>query len=325
MTWLRALVWNDEERRVRALIRVILHALALIVLSIALAILGQLLGVELPGGLSAPSTLVTAAAVVLGTWACARALDRRPLVDLGLKFNPRWWAELGAGVVIGGLLMALIFVVELGAGWLTIEDRYVASPDVPFGVAILDPLVTFIAVGIYEELFSRGYHLRNLAEGLRGLKLGVELRSGAALILATLLSASVFGLLHAGNDNASAISTINVALAGGMLAMGMIWTGQLALPIGLHIGWNFFQGNVFGFPVSGNFMGPRVFAIEQGGDALITGGAFGPEAGVIGIAAMALGLGLQALWVRLVHGELRVHHELSAPSEALRQSSDSES
>ena len=313
MTLLRALFWNEDERRLRALWRVILHGLALIILTIALAVLGASLGVSLPSGLSGPNMVIAAAIVGFGTWLCGRGLDRRRFVDFGLRSSPRWWADLGAGVAIGAVLMTLIFVVELQAGWLRVVDRNVsAAPDRAFAVAMIDPLVTFIAVGFYEELLSRGYHLRNLAEGLRGLKLGgAQVGPRLALVGATLVSASVFGLLHVGNDNASAISTINVALAGCMLAAGLLWTGQLALPIGLHLGWNFFQGNVFGFPVSGNPMDTRVFAIEQGGDPLITGGAFGPEAGVIGIVAMLVGLGLQALWVRAVHGELRMHGELS--------------
>lgn len=317
MSWLLALVWNDEERRVRALWRVILHGLTLVVLAIVMSVLAKLLGLGSIGGLSARGTVIVALVVALGTFICGRGLDRRRLVDFGLELSPRWWADLGAGVVIGAISMALIFVVELGAGWLTIEARAVGgAPGQPFALALVDPFVVFIAVGFYEELLSRGYHLRNLAEGLRGLKLGVEIGPGAALVLATLLSASVFGMLHLGNHNASAISTINIGLAGCMLAAGLIWTGQLALPIGLHLGWNFCQGNVFGFAVSGNLVGPRVFAIEQGGDPLITGGAFGPEAGLIGLAAMLVALGLQALWTRVAHGQLRVHHELSAPGPA---------
>ena len=298
----------------RALWRLLLHVVVLIILTIVLAFVGASLGIATPSGLSTPTMVAAATIVGVGTWLCGRGLDHRAFVEFGLAASRRWWVDLGAGVAIGAILMTLIFVVELQAGWLTIADRNVrAEPGQPFAVALLDPLVTFIAVGFYEELLSRGYHLRNLAEGLRGLKLGrAQVGPKLALILATLISASVFGLLHVGNDNASAISTINVGLAGCMLAAGLLWTGQLALPIGLHLGWNFFQGSVFGFPVSGNPMPARVFAIDQGGEALITGGAFGPEAGLIGIAAMLVGLGLQALWVRAVHGELRMHEDLSA-------------
>jgi hypothetical protein len=311
MTWLRELFLNQDEQRPRALWRLVVHAITLFLIVWMLSAVAHGLGLAGPGGLSGFGAMLTAIGVGLATWLCARFLDHRELREFGLRLSPRWALDLCAGLGIGAALMSGIFVVELQAGWLTIEGRNVgAAPGQLFVVALIDPLVTFVAVGFYEELFSRGYHLRNLAEGLhfRGRR---YLGPNTALLVATLLSASVFGLMHAGNTNATAISTINVSLAGCMLALGLLWTGELALSIGLHVSWNFFQGNVFGFPVSGNAMGPRVFDMAQGGDPLVTGGAFGPEAGIIGIVAMLCGVGLLAVWVRVTRGELRLWRELA--------------
>jgi membrane protease YdiL (CAAX protease family) len=310
---LRSAFWNDEERRVRALWRLLLHGVALVFLGI---LLGELFGLLLdlfdltPGeGLSAINISFQLTIVLLATWLCARALDHRPLDAFGLHLSRRWWLDLAVGLGIGVVLMLGIFLFELELGWLTIVDRNVGPPERSFWLALCEPLAAFVGVGFYEELMSRGYHLRNLAEGLHGKWLGPR----AALLLATLGSASVFGLMHAGNDNATMISSVNVGIAGIMLALGLLWTGELALPIGLHISWNFFQGNVFGFPVSGNPMPTRVFAIEQGGDPVLTGGAFGPEAGVVGFVAMVIGTGLIAAWVRLSRGELRLQLSLARP------------
>jgi membrane protease YdiL (CAAX protease family) len=308
---LRSAFWNDEERRVRALWRLLLHGVALVVLAI---LLSQLFGLLLnlfevtPGaGLSAINMSFQLVLVLLATWLCARVLDHRPLDAFGLHVSPRWWLDLAIGLLIGAVLMTGIFLFELEAGWLTIVDRNVGPPERSFWLALCEPLAAFMAVGFHEELMSRGYHLRNLAEGLHCKWLGPR----AALLLATLGSASVFGLLHAGNDNATAFSSFCISLAGIMLALGLLWTGELALPIGLHISWNFFQGNVFGFPVSGNPMPTRVFAIDQSGDPMLTGGAFGPEAGVVGLVAMLIGAGLIAAWVRLSRGELRLQLSLT--------------
>jgi uncharacterized protein len=311
MTRLRELFWNQEEQRPRALWRLVVHAITLFSIVWMLSAVAHGLGLGGARRLSAFGAVLTGIGVALGTWLCARFLDHRELREFGLRLGPRWALDLCAGLGIGAVLMSGIFLVELQAGWLTIEGRYVgAAPGQPFVVALIDPLVTFVAVGFYEELFSRGYHLRNLAEGLHfaGRKF---MGPNTALVLATLLSASVFGLLHAGNANATVISTINVSLAGCLLALGLLWTGELALSIGLHISWNFFQGNVFGFPVSGNAMGPRMFDVAQGGNPIVTGGAFGPEAGVVGIVAMLCGVGLLAVWVRGTRGELRLWRELA--------------
>lgn len=307
MHQLRKAFWNDDERRVRALWRLLLHGVALLVvgrtLGVGFGVLLDLFDVTPSGGLSALNMAYSLSVVLLATWMCARMLDRRPLDGLGLHVSPRWWLDLAIGLAIGVVLMIGIFVFELEAGWLTIVDRNVGPPERSFWPALSEPLVAFVAVGFYEELMSRGYHLRNLAEGLHSKWIGPR----TALLLATLGSASVFGLLHAGNANATAISSFNVGLAGIMLALGLLWTGELALPIGLHISWNFCQGNVFGFPVSGNPMPTRVFAVEQGGDPVLTGGAFGPEAGVVGLVAMVIGAGMIAGWVRLSRGEVRLN------------------
>jgi hypothetical protein len=97
-----------------------------------------------------------------------------------------------------------------------------------------------------------------------------------------------------------------------------VLTGRLAIPIGLHITWNFFQGNVFGFPVSGlEPVGATVLSIEQGGPLLFTGGVFGPEAGLIGIAAVLAGSLLTALWVRVRFGKAAMETSIAEPPPSL--------
>jgi hypothetical protein len=94
--------------------------------------------------------------------------------------------------------------------------------------------------------------------------------------------------------------------------MGVLLTGELAIPIGVHITWNFFQGNVFGFPVSGSDFSIATFiSIEQGGPGLWTGGVFGPEAGLLGLAAILLGGALTIVWVRWRNGQARLRAELA--------------
>jgi hypothetical protein len=95
--------------------------------------------------------------------------------------------------------------------------------------------------------------------------------------------------LHLGNPNATWVSTLGIFLAGIFLAYGYIRTKQLWLPIGLHIGWNFFEGVGFGFPVSGLDDIYKLIRIEVTGPELWTGGAFGPEAGLIVIPALIVG------------------------------------
>jgi hypothetical protein len=87
-------------------------------------------------------------------------------------------------------------------------------------------------------------------------------------------------------------------LAGVFLGYGYTSTRQLWLPIGLHTGWNFFEGTVFGFPVSGMADFPSLIHITVKGPILLTGGAFGPEAGLVILPALGLGALLVYLYTK---------------------------
>jgi len=305
--------WNSRERRLRAGWRLLLFVLLLVVLgSLLLGLLVQVgeplldglaraLGVEASRLLDVTSTAIAiTAAVALAGW----LLDRRHFADFGFHLGRGWWLDLAFGSVLGGLLMAGIFGVELALGWVTVVGAWQSIDGLPFVVAILLPLAAFLCVGYYEELLVRGHLLRNLAEGLR---LG-PIKPRWALLLAWLLTSALFGFLHAGNPNATVVSSVNIGLAGLFLGLGILLTGELAIPIGLHITWNFFQGNVFGFPVSGTLVSDAtVFVIHQSGPERWTGGAFGPEAGLMGLLAIAVGSGLILLWVRWRTGRIGLH------------------
>jgi membrane protease YdiL (CAAX protease family) len=242
---------------------------------------------------------------LLSVWLAGRFLDRRPFAEFGFHLSGGWWLDLLFGMALGALLMTTVFLVQSGLGWVTVTGSFESLvPGAPFWLAVLVPATLFACVGFYEELVSRGYQLRNAAEGLNSSSLGPR----GAVLLAWALSSVFFGYLHAANPNATILSTANVAVAGLMLGCGYVLTGELAIPIGLHITWNFFQGTVFGFPVSGLRIGGATFlSIEQGGPDLWTGGPFGPEGGLLAPAVMALGILLTALWVRLRRGRVAVH------------------
>ena len=244
-------------------------------------------------------------AALLSVGLAGRLLDRRPFADFGFHLNGGWWLDLLFGMVLGALLMTAIFLIQLRLGWITVTGIFESLlPDTPFTLAVLLPSVVFLCVGVYEELLSRGYQLRNAAEGLNLPVVGPR----NAVLLAWGLSSAFFGYLHANNPNATFLSTFNVALAGLMLGCGYVLTGELAIPIGLHIAWNFFQSTVFGFPVSGlKPFGATFLSVEQGGPVLWTGGPFGPEGGLLGPVAMIMGGLLIALWVRLSRGRFAVH------------------
>jgi membrane protease YdiL (CAAX protease family) len=309
---LRRLVWNADERRPRAPVRLVVGLVV-----IALALVGTALGLRAIRPLLSPLlvesvpvvvllTVVSGTASVIAVAAVGWLVDRRRIADFGLGLDRDWWLDLGFGFALGAALMTLVFGVELALGWIVVTGTF--APPGDFLSEFLAVCALFLVVGVQEELLARGYLLTNLCEGLRGW-----LGERGSTAVAVLVSSAVFGGLHLGNPNATLVSTLSISLAGVMLAVGYVLTDDLAIPIGLHISWNLFQGGVYGFPVSGLGIDVAVVAIAQRGPDRWTGGAFGPEAGLLGVAAILLGTLAIVGYVRLRYRFVTVHPSLTTP------------
>jgi hypothetical protein len=282
---IRRILFSPNEPRFRAGWRILAHFGmmfgAAIVLTVGVIIV-HLLGVQNLTSLLV-NQLALFVAINLSVPFARWLLDQRSFVSLGFG-RQHALPDVLAGIVIAGLIMGAIFLAEWRLGWLSVEA--VSWPLDPDGLSELGVwFLIFVIVGWQEELLARGYWLQNIAEGLN-LPLGV------------LLSSAMFALMHISNPSVSWIAIMGLFFAGLFLASGYLFTRQLWLPIGLHIGWNFFEGNVFGFQVSGleTF---RLIHVAVNGPEWWTGGAFGPEAGLIVLPAMALGVALMWGYVRV--------------------------
>jgi len=316
------LIWNFEESRLRAAYRVFLEIIAYFLVSLVLKKSLQQV-IDLPEYLdgSTPLWFILVLTCIrmgrIGTvWLAAKYLDKRLISDFGMLFNKEWFIELMFGLLLGAVAMTGIFLVELAMGWVTIsETLHVGLADRSFVAGMFSFFILLFIVGISEELFYRAYILQNFAEGLNFRNKPVH-----AVLYAVLVSSIIFGLTHALNDNATFTSTINIMLGGIFLSVGYILTGRLAISIGLHTTWNFFQGNIFGFAVSGNaFLKDSVslIEIEQSGPTVWTGGPFGPEAGISGLIAMLVITLTVIGWIYIRTGRIKIYSPLAvAPNKS---------
>lgn len=295
------ILFNPNENRLRAGWRVLLQ-LFLMIFFIGLGTyLIQFIHND-PGRLV--NVIPSFIGAMISIWIAAKLLDKRPIHDYGLRISKRWWREFGAGCIIGVLTFGIIFLLEWSLNWIEITNfGWERASSTPFIILLGSYFCAMLLVGFYEEIFSRGYQILNLVEGLRYDKVGTS----GAVFIAVLITSSLFGLLHAGNPNASIISVFNIILAGFVLALPYLLTGSLAISIGLHFSWNFAQGGIFGFPVSGIDFRTSILQIEQNGVELWTGGAFGPEAGGIGIIGMILIIVLSVAYVHRRGYNLTIH------------------
>jgi membrane protease YdiL (CAAX protease family) len=289
-TLLERVFVSPKERRARAGWRLLVQG----VLFFTLATCCAIPLIFLPGLLSGEAISMTAmlasaaagaVAITAATYLCRRLLDRRTFPSLGLRVDARTLPDVVVGFLIPAAQLGLVFAIEVATGWTRWEGWAWQSSSVPAvagGLAL--SLLAFILVGYQEELLCRGYQLQNLVDG-------------SGLRWALFLSSAIFALLHLANPGAGTASTVGLVAAGYFLAFAWVRTGRLWLSIGLHIGWNFFEGTIFGFQVSGL----EPFALMRhsvSGPAWATGSSFGPEAGLVMLPAYALGILLVLAYTR---------------------------
>ena len=199
---------------------------------------------------------------------------------LGWK-QERWFPKLAAGLVWGAALISLCFLIVLALGSIRVEGTgEIGALALPLALDV----IVFTAVAIGEETFSRGYVY------------GVVKRQGG-VAAAVAVSSLLFALLHA--NNAAVFSSpypmLNLTLAGVMLALFREWSGGLWLPIGVHLTWNYFQGDVLGMAVSG-VQTPSLLEISIL-DPFLAGGDFGLEGSFV---TTLVTLSISAwLWLRI--------------------------
>jgi membrane protease YdiL (CAAX protease family) len=184
---------------------------------------------------------------------CAHEAARRHLLGLPV------------GLAIGSALFCVVELVSLLAG---------ISHSLGYqGLAhVMPELSGSMLAAVGEEIIFRGVLFRLLEEAF-------------GTVVGLVVSAIVFGLIHALNSAATITGVVAVALeAGVLLVLAYAVARSLWLPIGIHLGWNFTEGGVFGSAVSGGGASAGVFPMALHGPTLLTGGTFGLEASVISVA-----------------------------------------
>lgn len=246
------------------IVRLIVLFAALLAVEVAVQVVPAQIIVLIPEADRATAAIALSAASALAIlivyWLFVRVMEHRSVGELAPSRAP---AGLIGGAAIGFGLFALTMAILAGLG--------VASFHATPGNSLLAPANMAILAGIGEELLMRGVLFRIFEEMFGSL-------------VALIVSAGLFGAAHLGNPGATLTSGFAIALeAGLLLAACYMWTRNLWLAIGLHFGWNFTEGAIFGAAVSGNdFKG--LYETKLAGTELFTGGAFGAEGSVVAVA-----------------------------------------
>lgn len=221
------------------------------------------------------SPLLLVVCVFLATLIMVVMFEKRPLHSVGLPVYKRMPVEILQGILVGGIMFSVVFIAQCGPGWVTLEWRGLEPADI-LGIILFTGVLFFLAA-FGEELFFRGYPFQTLVESIK---------APAAVIIMS----AAFSVAHMMNPNVSVLALVNIFLAGVWLCVAYLKTRTLWFPTGLHLSWNFMQGTIFSYPVSGQlFEDKTLFHNSVSGPVLLTGGDFGPEAGLMTTVVLLLG------------------------------------
>lgn len=193
---------------------------------------------------------------------------------MGLALKGGHMGQLLAGIGVAAGLYAAGFLVVWLLGGIGITDVGVQPG------ALVQTLAFFLLVAVFEEGMCRGF--------LLGRMMDAGINKFAALVL----SSAVFSCLHLANPGFALLPFINLLLAGVLLGAAYIYTRNLWFAIGLHWFWNWLQGPILGFEVSGNVLEGSLLTLEEPVEAvLLNGGTFGFEGSLVCTVLMVAGIG----------------------------------
>ena len=212
---------------------------------------------------------------ILTVYGFRKLVDKQTLTSLGLGLKNNL-SHAAVGLFLG------IFL--LGAGSLIL----VFNHNLQWTDIVFDARQLFIGFGIMflvafsEELVFRGYILNNLMLSTNKW-------------IALMISAVLFALFHINNPGVTPVAILNVFFAGLLLGINYIYTKNLWFGILFHFSWNFYQGSILGYKVSGANL-QSLLEQQLYGSSLLTGGPFGFEGSVIDGALSIIAIVLLA-WV----------------------------
>lgn len=235
------------------------------------------------------SMIIGYVAIIASYYLIVRVLEKRPAGTMGLPFGTssdrkKALLSYGKGLGIGLLMMSAVFFLLTLTGQSRVDRIGLEASSVPLFVIYI---LMWLPQGASEEIMTRGYMIPRLSA-----------RFGR--VAAVGISSLYFGLLHSFNNGFSLPALINLILFAVFAAFLALYAENIWAVCAVHSVWNFAQGNLFGFEVSGTSTSSSVLLTKtsDGASALLTGGSFGPEGGLFVTAVLLVGIGVLILLFR---------------------------
>jgi len=288
MTAIKNIFWNAQEGRLRAFWRILTIMIILVALFQGVFFFGIIKGImggfpsdpELRSFLTIISLAISATTAI---FIARKWVDKKSILSLGLKLDGTAAKDLIFGFLLSIFMMAGFIGLLISFDLATINGIMGGAAAMTMTSFVI-LFTTTVLVGWWEELAFRGAVFQNMEEGL-GIKIAV------------VISCLLYGVLHAANPNATLLSSLIIIAFGAMRLLGYLRTRQLWLSMGMHISWNFFQGPVGGFAMSGQDS-KHILDVSLNGPDHLTGGAFGPEGSFFILPMVALAVWAMWAWTK---------------------------
>jgi membrane protease YdiL (CAAX protease family) len=220
--------------------------------------------------------------IFLILWAWLVLVEKRPLWTIGLERAAAGKKYL-RGLLIGLVMFAAAVGLSALLGFISFEAGNPQQQGLAALGGILLVLLGWMVQGAAEEALARGWILPTI---------GARYKPVWGLIV----SSVIFALLHSLNPNLNPVAILNLFLFGVFTVLFALYEGGLWGVFSIHTAWNWAQGNLFGFEVSGILPpGGTLFDLMEVGPDVITGGSFGPEGGLAVTVVLLVSCGL--VWV----------------------------
>ena len=258
-------VFTNKELKIRNIWWVVIFFLVISAFLFPLIFLADYYGFEI--------TIWQQAIIILTATAICQLLRRRPQTEWIGKIDFLWFKELFIGLMIGTALMIMPAIILTGFGYIHWQVNNFSFSVITSGIALM------AGVALAEELLFRGFIFQRLIDGFGKWP-------------AQLIIAGLFLLTHLNNPGMTGtikvLASINIFIASILFGIAFIKTKRLAMPLGLHFMANFVQGTVLGFGVSGERESSVVTPLFNTNMQWLTGGVFGLEASIPGLAFLIL-------------------------------------
>jgi uncharacterized protein len=202
---------------------------------------------------------------LFASWIMGR-IESRTIADYGLPWRKMFHAQFWQGAALGFASITGLLVAMRAAGVFYFGGIALHGADVWKWATIYG--FVFILVALREEFRARGYGLFTLSAGI-------------GFWPAAILSAAFFGYSHHGNSGEDWIGLFNAGAFGLLACFLLRRTGNLWMPIGVHMAFDWGETYFYGVADSGQVLPGHLLNSSSSGTAWLSGGTVGPEGSIL--------------------------------------------